>query len=357
MSLRLKEKLSIKSPVPTDGVASFIRKTYELLEERSHADIVSWSDCGNFIVIRDTQEFSQKILPVYFKHSNMNSFIRQLNMYNFHKKRTMTTDHVYYHDLFKKGKTELLRHIKRKHAEHQGLYPSSYEALQSLSIDTAEISQENLMLKKLNQRAFSKISSLEAKVADLKNENEKLMLKISDKQKKEEILGSAFSDFFQPKDSLQLSTSQEKKPTSHYYPDKETELLYTSKDVENYSSQNKSSLLNNMTPDTSLSDENDSNVDSFLNLDATEPMSSDFTNPNTSSYDKNTQYVNLTYTEDSSVLNKRKYIEFESDIYLSVEGQEPTKIPCLSNYEEEQKHGFNEIDFQIIFDNPIQERC
>ena len=40
MSLRLKEKLNIKSSLPPDGVASFIRKTYELLEEHTHADII-----------------------------------------------------------------------------------------------------------------------------------------------------------------------------------------------------------------------------------------------------------------------------------------------------------------------------
>jgi len=52
------------------------------------------------------------------------------------------------------------------------------------------------MLKKLNQRAFSKISSLEAKVTDLKSENEKLLLKFSDRQRKDEHSGNAFSDYF-----------------------------------------------------------------------------------------------------------------------------------------------------------------
>jgi hypothetical protein len=226
-----------------------------------------------------------------------------------------------------------------------------------LSIDTAEISQENLMLKKLNQRAFSKINSLEAKVADLKTENEKLLQKMSDKQKKEEILGTAFTDFFQPKDPSQSQRASEKKNTSHYYSEKDAELImqYTSKD--NFVNRNQANLLNNTTPDTSFTDENSSNVDSFLNLETTEQITSDYTNPNTSSFEKNTNYVNLTYNEDSSVLNKRKYLEFESDIYLTVDGQEPTKIPCLGNYEEEQKHGFNEMDFQMIFDNPLEERC
>jgi hypothetical protein len=181
-----------------------------------------------------------------------------------------------------------------------------------MSINSAEISQENLMLKKLNQRAFSKISSLEAKVSDLKTENEKLLQKISDKhRKKEEVLGSAFTDFFQSKESTQSTKSLEKKHTSNYYTDKETELLaqFVSRESGNFAIQNKTSMQN-ITPDTSSTDENASNVDSFLNLETSEPVTSDFTNSNPA-YEKNTSYVNLTYNEDSSILNKRKYTEFE----------------------------------------------
>jgi len=38
------------------------------------------------------------------------------------------------------------------------------------------------MLKKLNQRAFAKINSLEAKISDLIHENNLLMKRISEKQ-------------------------------------------------------------------------------------------------------------------------------------------------------------------------------
>lgn len=117
MAQKFKEKYVSKCILPQEGIASFIRKTYELLEEGKFSNIVSWSDDGNFLIIKDAEDFSQKILPVYFKHSNFTSFVRQLNMYNFHKKRSNSNEHIYFHELFKKGKPDLLCHIKRKNTD------------------------------------------------------------------------------------------------------------------------------------------------------------------------------------------------------------------------------------------------
>ena len=44
----------------------------------------------------------------------MNSFVRQLNMYGFHKSRKETTKSVFYHPDFIKGRSDLLGLIKRK---------------------------------------------------------------------------------------------------------------------------------------------------------------------------------------------------------------------------------------------------
>ena len=72
---------SFKSKHP----APFLLKTYDLLEDEEHSSrIVSWNEEGSGFVVWSPDEFSEQILPRYFKHNNFSSFIRQLNTYVCH---------------------------------------------------------------------------------------------------------------------------------------------------------------------------------------------------------------------------------------------------------------------------------
>ena len=48
-------------------------------------ELIAWSDEGTSFIIKNQPEFASSLLPYYYKHSNMASFVRQLNMYGFHK--------------------------------------------------------------------------------------------------------------------------------------------------------------------------------------------------------------------------------------------------------------------------------
>ncbi|KAH6954059.1 HSF-type DNA-binding-domain-containing protein [Ilyonectria sp. MPI-CAGE-AT-0026] len=58
-----------------------------MLEDPTHQDAARWGKDGNTFVVVENEKFTRSILPKHFKHSNIASFIRQLNKYNFHKVR------------------------------------------------------------------------------------------------------------------------------------------------------------------------------------------------------------------------------------------------------------------------------
>ncbi|KAL6815975.1 Two-component response regulator receiver [Trichoderma sp. SZMC 28013] len=68
-----------------NNASEFVRKLFRMLEDPSHQDVARWGKDGDSFVVVEGEKFTRSILPKHFKHSNMSSFIRQLNKYDFHK--------------------------------------------------------------------------------------------------------------------------------------------------------------------------------------------------------------------------------------------------------------------------------
>lgn len=68
------------------------------------AKIIYWAPSGTEFVIKDVSKLQQVVLPRYFRHAKMNSFIRQLNMYGFHKSRNDHVKSVFSHPLFQRDR-------------------------------------------------------------------------------------------------------------------------------------------------------------------------------------------------------------------------------------------------------------
>jgi len=99
------------------GTTPFVRKTWDLLADKELSNVVSWTRNGETFAILDSDNFAANVLPKYFKHGNLCSFVRQLNTYGF-KKVTIRdcNDLEFKHKLFHRDHEELLPHIVRRTA-------------------------------------------------------------------------------------------------------------------------------------------------------------------------------------------------------------------------------------------------
>jgi hypothetical protein len=51
----------------------------------NYGEVISWNDNETEIVIKDVKKMANQVIPAYFRHTKYESFVRQPNMYNFHK--------------------------------------------------------------------------------------------------------------------------------------------------------------------------------------------------------------------------------------------------------------------------------
>lgn len=93
---------------------TFLKKLHSMLSNDEHRQIICWGTDGEAFAIKNTNDFCCQILSQYFKHSNFASFVRQLNMYGFHKAKIEGADHAFSHPSFKQNDAELLSTVLRK---------------------------------------------------------------------------------------------------------------------------------------------------------------------------------------------------------------------------------------------------
>ena len=66
-----KRQTRVRSSVPT-----FLLKLFEICTVNKHQTTICWSEDGQSLEILDREEFKTNLLPTYFKHNNVNSFVR-----------------------------------------------------------------------------------------------------------------------------------------------------------------------------------------------------------------------------------------------------------------------------------------
>merc|ERR1719382_443681 len=99
-------------------MAPFLTKLFQIVSASSSDRCITWTAKGDSFVISDPDTFARDILPTYFKHNNIRSFIRQLNTYGFRKRTNIssTDEHLeFFHEKFRRDQPSMLTQIKRCH--------------------------------------------------------------------------------------------------------------------------------------------------------------------------------------------------------------------------------------------------
>ncbi|CAG9315361.1 unnamed protein product [Blepharisma stoltei] len=159
----------------------FLQKTFDMLNNEENADIVCWTQDGAAFVIKDKKEFCLSVLPKYFKHSNLASFVRQLNMYDFHKVRRSGSEDIFKHPLFVQQNPDFLKEIKRKSTNVNWPVVSANTLNKP---DLAPILQKMMDLHIANQESEIMIKKLEERIDELSTQREVLSMQFWETQER-----------------------------------------------------------------------------------------------------------------------------------------------------------------------------
>ncbi|XP_026205558.1 heat shock factor protein 1 isoform X2 [Anabas testudineus] len=165
------------------NVPAFLTKLWTLVEDPDTDPLICWSPSGTSFHVFDQGRFSKEVLPKFFKHNNMASFIRQLNMYGFRKVvhieqgglvKPERDDTEFQHPFFVRGQEHLLENIKRKVTN-----------VSSVRQEDVKISADEVH-KILNdvQVMKGKQDTIDSRIIAMKHENEALWREVASLRQK-----------------------------------------------------------------------------------------------------------------------------------------------------------------------------
>ncbi|XP_019485752.1 PREDICTED: heat shock factor protein 1 isoform X3 [Hipposideros armiger] len=165
------------------NVPAFLTKLWTLVSDPDTDALICWSPSGNSFHVLDQGQFAKDVLPKYFKHNNMASFVRQLNMYGFRKVvhieqgglvKPERDDTEFQHPCFLRGQEQLLENIKRKVTSVSTLKNEDFKIRQ----DSVTKLLTDVQLMKGKQE------SMDSKLLAMKHENEALWREVASLRQK-----------------------------------------------------------------------------------------------------------------------------------------------------------------------------
>jgi hypothetical protein len=118
---------------------------------------ICWSPSGTSFLVPNQDEFSKEVLPRFFKHNNFTSFIRQLNMYGFHKIPSVQQGSLlsgqqpeileFANEYFIRDRPELLVNVvRRKNVQQDEQQKVESQDFTSISIELSQIKRQQLSI-------------------------------------------------------------------------------------------------------------------------------------------------------------------------------------------------------------------
>lgn len=165
------------------GPAPFLLKTYDMVDDSSTDEIVSWSSGKKSFVVWNPPEFARLLLPAYFKHNNFSSFIRQLNTYGFRKIDPEKWEFA--NEEFVKDQKHLLKNIHRRKPIHSHSHPHGAlvdperaafeEEIERLSREKAKLEADVMMFRKQRSAAKLQLDELTCRIDGVEHRQDNLI--------------------------------------------------------------------------------------------------------------------------------------------------------------------------------------
>ncbi|XP_042871320.1 heat shock factor protein-like isoform X2 [Penaeus japonicus] len=173
------------------NVPAFLTKLWRLVDDVKTNDLICWTQNGRSFIIRNQARFSRDLLPQYYKHNNMASFVRQLNMYGFHKVvsadsgglRLERDEMEFAHPHFLRGQEALIENIKRKQQRR----------LASDGVEFSQIPTSRTMILEENKS----VSKLLCDVRDMKRDQDSMSTKLLGLKRENEALWREYASMRQ----------------------------------------------------------------------------------------------------------------------------------------------------------------
>ena len=158
----IKAEHEIIFPCAKSCIPEFLLKLYSILENGGYGHIICWDTQGTNILIKDVASLEEQVLSQFFRHRKYSSFVRQLNMYNFHKNlelNPLLPLISFYNINFRKGFPGELLLIKRKDTRprKRKISRTKIEETSRLeSVEDSEFVTDNIRLVEKELIAFCK---------------------------------------------------------------------------------------------------------------------------------------------------------------------------------------------------------